>query len=100
MDETHPLVVLKSLFCWQGLTTDLMQPIAVGGATVRPGDFVVADDDGAVAIPPEHAEAVLAEARVISERERVTMELLRQGVPVEGSSQKQSIKDSGGRTRF
>ena len=64
---------------WEGLTTDLMQPITVGGAAVRPGDFVVADDDGAVAIPPEHAEAVLAEARVIFDRERVTMELLRQG---------------------
>ena len=34
-------------------------PIAVGGATIRPGDVVVLDADGAVAVAAERAEAVL-----------------------------------------
>jgi 4-hydroxy-4-methyl-2-oxoglutarate aldolase len=38
---------------------ELQVPIAVGGATIRPGDVVVLDADGAVAVAAERAEAVL-----------------------------------------
>lgn len=34
------------------------RPITVGGVLVRPGDVVVADGDGVVVVPREHAEAV------------------------------------------
>jgi 4-hydroxy-4-methyl-2-oxoglutarate aldolase len=38
---------------------ELQVPITVGGATIRPGDVVVLDADGAVAVAAERAEAVL-----------------------------------------
>lgn len=44
-------------------------PVAVGGLVVRPGDLVVADEDGVCVVPPEHAAAVLAAARDIDARE-------------------------------
>ena len=44
-------------------------PIVVGGATVRPGDVIVADDDGVVCVPRSEADAVraAADARVAKE---------------------------------
>lgn len=38
-------------------------PISVGGAYVEPGDLIVGDVDGVVAIPAEQAEAVLLKAQ-------------------------------------
>ena len=35
------------------------RPIQVGGVTVHPGDVIVADQDGVVAVPHEHAAEVL-----------------------------------------
>jgi regulator of RNase E activity RraA len=33
-------------------------PVTVGGVLVRPGDMVVADGDGVVVVPREHADKV------------------------------------------
>ncbi|MBI4494787.1 MAG: RraA family protein [Chloroflexi bacterium] len=35
-------------------------PVSCGGVTVRPGDLIVADDNGIVVVRPEQAEAILA----------------------------------------
>jgi 4-hydroxy-4-methyl-2-oxoglutarate aldolase len=44
-------------------------PVEVGGATIRQGDVVVLDSDGAAVIPRERVEEVLAAARARAERE-------------------------------
>ena len=35
-------------------------PVEVGGVVTHPGDYIVGDDDGVVAIPAEHIEAIVA----------------------------------------
>lgn len=35
-------------------------PVEVGGIMVNPGDYIVGDEDGVVAIPAEHVEAIVA----------------------------------------
>lgn len=44
-------------------------PVTLGGATIRPGDAVVLDTDGAVAIPADRVEEVLTAARARLEKE-------------------------------
>ena len=45
-------------------------PVTVGGATINQGDAVVLDADGAVVVPQERVDEVLAAARERAERER------------------------------
>ncbi len=46
------------------------RPVTVGGVLVRPGDVVVADGDGVVVVPREHAEAVARVAREVLESDK------------------------------
>jgi 4-hydroxy-4-methyl-2-oxoglutarate aldolase len=46
------------------------EPVEVGGATIRQGDVVVLDADGAVVVEQERVDDVLAAARERAERER------------------------------
>lgn len=39
-----------------------MVPIEIGGVTINPGDWIVADDDGVVVIPPADLDMVLDKA--------------------------------------
>lgn len=60
-------------------------PVHVRGATsdhvvVNPGDFVLADEDGAIVIPVEHVEAVLVEAERLTAREVAIRQDLTTGV--------------------
>lgn len=41
------------------------QPISCGGVQVRPGDVIVADGDGIIVVPREHAEPVAKAAREV-----------------------------------
>ena len=46
------------------------------GVTVRPGDFILADEDGAIVIPQEHALSVLVEAeRLTAIETKIRIEL-------------------------
>ena len=52
-------------------------PVRVGGATVLPGDAVVADDEAVVFFPPSIADEVLARATRVVEQENYERELVR-----------------------
>lgn len=43
--------------------------VECAGVTVRPGDIIVAGEDGVVRVPQEKAEEVLKKAQEIDERE-------------------------------
>ena len=53
-------------------------PVECAGVQVRPGDIIVADDDGIVSVPQEKAEAVLKRAQEIDARENKMEPLIRQ----------------------
>jgi regulator of RNase E activity RraA len=46
------------------------KPVTVGGVLVRPGDVVVADGDGVVVVPREHAKQVAEYAREILNKDK------------------------------
>jgi 4-hydroxy-4-methyl-2-oxoglutarate aldolase len=58
-------------------------PIEIGGVRVKPGDIIVADEDGVAAIPRESLEAFLDNLKVIIEIEDGMEEGLRRNAPVE-----------------
>lgn len=53
-------------------------PVECAGVTVRPGDIIVADEDGVVVVPSERAEDVLKQAQAIDDRERGMYPFIRQ----------------------
>ena len=60
-----PVFARTSIPCAAGkaLEVRLNVPVMLGEVPVRPGDFVVGDEDGVVIIPPEEAEAIMERAR-------------------------------------
>jgi 4-hydroxy-4-methyl-2-oxoglutarate aldolase len=48
---------------WEVVASDV--PITIGGVRIEPGDYVVADSDGVVAVPLAVRDAVLAEAEEV-----------------------------------
>jgi len=54
-------------------------PISVGGMVVNPGDIVMGDQDGLLAIPPDDAEGLIEKARGVLEAEERTMQAMKEG---------------------
>jgi 4-hydroxy-4-methyl-2-oxoglutarate aldolase len=54
-------------------------PVTCGGVRIEPGDYVVGDADGVVAVPRGEVEDVMEAARQREEREAGIMEELRRG---------------------
>jgi 4-hydroxy-4-methyl-2-oxoglutarate aldolase len=55
------------------------EPVEVGGATIRQGDVVVLDADGAAVVEHERLDQTLQAARERAEKERVKREKLAAG---------------------
>lgn len=53
------------------------ESVECAGVTVDPGDIIVADEDGVVVVPQEHASDVLAAAVDIDEREGAMVPLIK-----------------------
>lgn len=49
-------------------------PVSCGGIVVHPGDILVGDGDGIVAVRPQEAEALAAQVRAVMEQERAILE--------------------------
>ena len=75
----HPAVLGRRHVPW---ATDV--DIACGGATVRVGDVIVADDDGPIVIPPHLLVEVLEAAEAQEEEEAFIAEMVAGGEGIEG----------------
>lgn len=58
-------------------------PIEIGGVQVKPGDIIVADEDGVVAIPQESLGTVLDNLKVITGVEEGMEKAIQRDAPVE-----------------
>lgn len=54
-------------------------PIAVGNQVVFPGDIIVGDEDGVIAVRPEQARAIADEAKKLKEKEETNLQLILKG---------------------
>ena len=84
---------VQSIGRWK--VTGWQEPVWIAGATrplvsVSPGDFILGDDDGVIAIPGEHVEQVLNEAeRLTAQEARIRTDL------ASGLSQAQALETYG-----
>lgn len=62
-----------------GLDGAVNIPVTVGGQVIRPGDAVLADESGVVALDPAAAAAIALEAIADQEDEQLLLERLRNG---------------------
>ena len=69
-------------------------PISIGGMAVAPGDIIVGDSDGLVAVPQPLAEQVLASAKSILAKETAAMKQMQDG-SVDRSWVDQALKAKG-----
>lgn len=79
---------VQSIGRWR--VTDWQVPVYLHGATsqwvvARPGDFVFADEDGAIIIPAESIQDVLTRSEAMTQTETAVREALKQGMTLEGA---------------
>ena len=75
----HPAVLGRRHVPWD---TDIT--IACGGATVQPGDIIVADSDGVLVIPPAMADELVEDCIQQEKEEAFIFEMVKQGNSVDG----------------
>jgi RraA family protein len=69
-------------------------PVVIGGMPVNPGDIIVGDADGLVAVPQDQAERILASAKSILEKETASMKQIAAGT-VDRSWVDKALKEKG-----
>jgi RraA family protein len=69
-------------------------PIVIGGMVVNPGDIIVGDADGLVAIPLELAPKILASAKAILAKETTAMKEIQDGT-VDRAWVDKALKEKG-----
>jgi regulator of RNase E activity RraA len=69
-------------------------PIVIGGMPVNPGDILIGDADGLVAVPQDQAERVLASAKSILEKETASMKQILAGT-VDRSWVDKALREKG-----
>lgn len=75
----HPAVLGRRHIPWD---TDIT--IACGGATVQPGDIIVADSDGILVIPPAIAEELVDDCIAQEKEETFIFQMVQEGNSVDG----------------
>lgn len=75
----HPAVLGRRHIPWD---TDIT--IACGGATVQPGDIIVADSDGILVIPPAIAEELVDDCIQQEKEETFIFQMVQEGNSVDG----------------
>jgi len=75
----HPAVLGRRHIPW-----DIDVDIQCGGALVRPGDVIVADDDGPLVIPPHLVEELVGEAEQQEDEEVFIAQMVAAGESVDG----------------
>lgn len=55
-------------------------PLEIAGVTIRPGDLIVADSNGCVAIPADQAQEVIARAEAVEATERNILAAVENGM--------------------
>jgi len=84
VDERHPDLVIVDL-----------QIANMGGMAVNPGDIIVGDADGVVAIPQADAERILALTQAQKAKEDATLASIAAGKPIDRSWVDKMLREKG-----
>ena len=84
LDEGFPVFsrfVTPEDSTWRWELEATQVPVRIGRVRIEPGDWIVGDDDGVVAVPHVIAESVLAEAEAKAATESEIRQAVRDGMP-------------------